>query len=265
MANATKYIKKLSSAQPDAIATVLRANPLTPEMVTKLKELSEAVTKAPKAGDERRTPENDFLTIVVPLLENMMEEHAVNPTDVVLKPSYFQYGDIYGMNLEALAGHHGLLMKEECSLKTRMLFLRYQRGLIYMRAHELISDFVKLKNWLFDQFSITYTTATAYMSVASLITQFPLLLKSGLTYDQMRRHLTRIRTYCDNSSMSFSEACTVTDGANEATIEANPCVVHVKDHASRDADFEYVVINDEREEQFACFENLTNPPPPPDA
>ena len=41
------------------------------------------------------------------------------------------------LDLEQLAGHHGLLMTKEQSFKTRILFLRYQRSLIYTRGASL--------------------------------------------------------------------------------------------------------------------------------
>ena len=150
------------------------------------------------------------------------------------------------------------MMTQEKSLKARMLMVRYQRGLIYLRAHDLEKDFDKLDTWLFDNFQVKYRTATAYMAVSQLINKFPLLIRAGLTFDQMRRHLTRIEKYCE-THLGFDETCCVVADASEATIEPDPSAVTVCDYASLDADFEFVVNSEDKEETFACFEKLTNP------
>ena len=108
----------------------------------------------------------------------MMEEHSNNPKDIVLESVEFDYEEVNKFNLDKLIGRHSILIHQEVSLKTRLPLVRYQRGLIYLRAHSLIKDFEDLKRWFFDQFEITYKTATAYMSVASLISAYPLSLES---------------------------------------------------------------------------------------
>ena len=258
MANATKYLKKLATATPDAIATALRACPLDRATIGKLKDLSELIAKAPKeTSASRRTPENDFLQIVLPKLEEMLAKHQENPTDVLLGSVSFDYQDVMSLDLEQLAGHHGLLMTQEKSLKTRMLFMRYQRGLIYIRAHHLIDSFEELKEWLINECGISYTTSTAYMSVASLIKTYPLLLKADLSFDQLRRHHNRLRSYLKaHPDFGLDESIVVTDGESEALVETNPNQTVVPDKAPRDADFEYVILEDEEEENFPCYEEL---------
>ena len=108
MANATKYIKIIASAQPDAIATALKRDPLPREMVERLKSLSEAIAKAPKGLSQKRTPENDFLTIIIPILEKLAMDQAENPNDFVIGEIKFEYHDVWRMDLEQLVGHHGL-------------------------------------------------------------------------------------------------------------------------------------------------------------
>ena len=258
MAKATVYLKKLAAAQPDAIAPALKASPLSSDCITELKILSGLVTKAPKDNAAvRRSPGTDFIELIIPMLEATYDEHARNPCDLVLGDVSFEYWAVDSLDLDELIGHHGLLKQQEGVLKTRILMIRYQRGLIYTRTHELIPDFNQLRDWFMEHFLITYTTATAYMSVTSLITRFPLLLKAGLTFNQLRRHLNRIDTYLV-AHPRLEEACTVTDGSVDAEIQPDSSTVILRDHAAKDADFELVSGLEEKEEDFPCFEKLTN-------
>ena len=114
-----------------------------------------------------------------------------------------------------------------------------------------------MKLFFLEKFEITYKTATAYLSVAALIDKYPLLLKSGLTFDQLRRHGNRMTTYFNTyPDFGLDETITATDGAGQSTITTNPNAVQVPDVAPQHADFEHIITTEEQEEDFPFFNEL---------
>ena len=256
---AAKYIRRLRNVNPDAIQTAIRANPLSDTTVRELKVLAESVVKAPseKKRHERRTAEGDFNDLIVPLLERVIQENAGNPQGVRVDiVEGFNLFDVSECQLVELIQHHTSLVSQETSLKVRILCVRFQRGAIYRRAHQLITNFEELQDWLFRNFSITYATATAYMSVTSLMERYPILLKSGLSFEQLRRHNRRLWKYLSQQT-GVDETCDISDGVSTAAVQNDPFAVHVPDCAIGDVDFE-LVRNDERQEDaFEFFVDLT--------
>ena len=254
------YITKLASVGANAIQTALRQHPLSPECQRELATLAQAVEKAPKVQRDvkRRTPESDFHEHVLPKLKRVMEEHRRNPSDCVLQEVDLFFEDVKFCTKQELVARHRVLIEGEDSLKLSILLVRYQRGLVYLRAHELIPDFEELKDWLFKEFTIAYSTATAYMSVTKLLQNYPILLKAGLSFEQLRRHAKYIRAFAKKEGCELSETCVImTSGGQEVgTIAVSVSEVQVRDAAYHDADFEYHQGADEQQSSFPCFEAL---------
>ena len=108
-------------------------------------------------------------------------------------------------------------------LKTRILYVRYQTGLLYKRAHQLITDFDDLKQWLMDNFVVSYSTVTAYMSVTSIIQEYPLLTKCELSFGQLRRHKVKLYEYF-KTHPRFDEQCDIVQGNSVISIPVDPYV-----------------------------------------
>ena len=258
MAKATVYLKKLAAAQPDAIATALKANPLSSDCINELKILSGLVTKAPKDNAAvRRSPGADFIELIIPMLEAAYDEHARNPCDLVLGDVSFEYRAVDSLDLDELIGHHGLLKQQEGVLKTRILMIRYQRGLIYTRAHQLIPEFNQLRDWFMEHFLHYLHYRYCIHECSFSIHEISPSTKSGINIRPVALHLNRIDTYLV-AHPGLEETCTVTDGSVHAEIQPDSSTVILRDHAAKDADFELVSGLEEKEEDFPCFEKLTN-------
>lgn len=258
---ATKYITKLGKASPDAIQTAMRTSPLSAQTIRELKMLSEAVVKAPPTTEgckRRRTPEVDFTQLIVPMLDRVVQQHGENPQGLRVDAiEGFHLEDVSQWELVQLIQYHATLVSQEASLKTRILLVRYQRGLIYLRAHHLINNFRELRTWFDNNFYISYKTATAYMSVASLLRRYPIILKCGLSFEQVRRHNKRLNNYFEkHQGEGVDESCDVSDGVNQATIQHTPDFPVVPDRATLDADFE-MAYDEENENDFPNFTELT--------
>lgn len=254
---AAKYLKKIASAHPDAIETAIQSVELSASTIHDLKVLSEVIAKAPKdTMTSKRTPAGDFIKYIIPKLEQAIEGHTNHPEGIRLSLLDLEDPDIQNSTLGELINIHRRLMVCEKDLKTRILVVRYQRGLLYKRAHQLITDFEQLKQWLMDNFTVSYSTVTAYMSVASIIQEFPLLLKCDLSFEQLRRHKARLYQYFETHP-GFDEQCDIVQGANVISVLADPYVVRVTDSASKDADFESTIVEDEKPADFPFFDDLT--------
>ena len=255
-----KYIAKLGKMNPDAIQTAMESAPLSAVTIQELKVLSEAVRKAPKStARDRRTPETDFLQFVVPLIERVINENRGNPQGLRIDAiSGINVVDVSKYTIEQLREYHSTLVAQESSLKTRLLIIRLQRGLVYLRLHELMSEFDDVQGWISEHYHITYGTATAYMSVAALIKRYPILLKCGLSFEQIRRHNKRLSKFL--SSQLEDDVCGVCDisdgGKVTAAVQTDPHIVQVPDCASKDADFELVQEDDRQADEFPFFEDL---------
>ena len=253
-----RYIRKLAGASPDAIATAMKAVHLSKETICELKELSEVISKAPKQTEKKRTPEKDFIELIVPELERVMRNHKRNPRGYSVKPVQLTDLSLENASLEDLVAIHAEVFANEISLKAQLLFVRYQRGLIYKKAHELITDFEEFKEWIFSNFTISYGTATAYISVACLIANFPVLMKCSLSFEQLRRHGGRIRSYLEaHPGFGMNESCDVAFGATVIPIVVDPYSPTIADRAPQHPDFELFAAEDEKEEDFPSFGELT--------
>ena len=235
-----QYIKKLSGFSPDAISTAIRANPLSRETIQQLKNLSEMVAKAPKpAGRDQRTAAGDFLEFIVPKLESIAQQQRQNPQGHrVATVANLAMTDTSTSELDDLLTIHRNLCAQEASFKTRILLVRIQRGLVYLRAHQLITDIEELQQWLSTNFAISYATATSYMSVTNLVKRFPGLVKCGLTFEQIRRHNKRLHTYFESHPEDgWNEACDITDSQSTVTVEPDPDAHQVPDCGAMDPGF----------------------------
>ena len=253
-----KYIKKLSGAHPDAIATAMQTVHLTQSTIKQLKELSDLVSKAPISSDERRTPDKDFLQYILPRLEKVMREHRTNPGGLLVDPVHLIELDLNEATLNDLVDLHTRLSTSESSLKTQLLFIRYQRGCIYRKAHEFLADFDDFKAWLLENFAMSYGTASAYISVAILLESYPMLMKAELSFEQLRRHGKRIKAYFEaNPEFGMDESCDITVGNNTVTVRQE-YAEEIRDSAPQHADFELFTHVEEKETDFPHFAVLTD-------
>ena len=256
---ATKAILKLRVVAPDAIQTALKMNPLSASTIRELEALARCVEKAPEVTQrhQRRTLENDFLELIVPILERTLTEHQNNPRGfMVNKIEGFSISDVSNSTLDELLHLHEHLTSQENSLKVRILLVRYQRGMIYQRAHRLITKFDDLCAWFSSNFNITYSTATSYMSIASLLSRHPILLKTGLSFEQLRRHNKRLIKYLSDKE-AVDEQVDISDGTHTAAIEGDAMAYEVPDCGALDADFELVKSDERGEDDFPFFAGLT--------
>ena len=83
-----------------------------------------------------------------------------------------------------------------------------------------------------------------------------MLLKSGLSFEQLRCHGKRLYKHLSQQT-GADENCDLTDGVSEASVVSNPYVVKVPDCAIGDVDFELVQTDDTEEDAFEFFVDLT--------
>ena len=85
-----------------------------------------------------------------------------------------------------------------------------------------------------------------------------MLMKSQLTFEQLRRHGTRLRAYLQSHPDSgLDETCDITYRQTTTSIRVNPYSPSIPDRAAEDPDFELAIDSNESEENFPFFEELT--------
>ena len=119
--------------------------------------------------------------------------------------------DVPTSHLTVLVTLHSSLYVQDASFKAIILLVRVQRGQIYvyLRAHQLVTDIEELQQWFSTSFAISYATATSYMNVTNLVRRVPILIKCGLTLEQIRRHNKRLLTYFEPHSEDGWTKCAI--------------------------------------------------------
>ena len=187
-----------------------------------------------------------------------MREHRTNPSGLLVDPVHLIELDLNGATLNDLVDFHTRLSISESSLKTQLLFIRYQKGCIYRKAHEFLADFDEFKVWLLENFAMSYGSASAHMSVATLLESYPMLMKAELSFEQLRRHGTRIKAYFEaNPDFGMDESCDVTVGKATVTVRQE-YAKEIRDKAPQHADFELFIPLEEKETDFPHFAVLTD-------
>lgn len=253
----TQYLKKLAAVSPDALETALRVCPLSKETREQLKALSEIVVKASPTKTAKRTPGDDFLKYIVPKIEKAVKEYQEKKRGFRLPDLKLELPDFINTDLENLVTVHEQLMQQELSLSTRLLYIRFQRGLLYKEAHKHMTDLEQFRNWLKEKFELSYSSVTAYIHVAELLKRYPMLFVCGLTFEQIRRHSTRIRSFCEScSDFSMDEPCDISDDVDVVSITAEPSEIKVPDMAPKDPDFEFFTDAEKTEDDFPFFDDM---------
>lgn len=107
----------------------------------------------------------------------------------------FSFKDIFTLSLDELIKEHSRVLQVEETLNILSLVTAYQRGMIYMAAHQKMYVKEDYEKWLKMNFGICYHTALGYMTVTGLLKSYPTLFVADLSFSQLRKHHRRIREF----------------------------------------------------------------------
>ena len=128
--------------------------------------------------------------------------------------------------------------------------------MIFKKDHDLITEYEEFKESIFNTFTrpISYGTATAYISVACLIANFPALMKCSLSFEQLRSQGIRIHSCLEaHPEFEINESCDMAFNTTVMSIAADLYAPLISYRAPQHAYFQLIVAEDEQEEDFPCF------------
>ena len=190
-------IKKLGSFSVDALYNELSHRPLSDTTLQELTQLASRMTKpvvAKSVTMQRDISDKEaFEKIVKDILIDVGIFQSENK-DLVLQ-DITAMKDPFKLSLAEMVVIHREVSLLETSLEKALLLVKYFRGFLYIAAHKYFDEHVKFKEWLFNNFKISYRTARRYMTISLLLKSFPMLLVCNISFCTLQKYNKMLREY----------------------------------------------------------------------
>lgn len=209
-------IKKLGSFSVDALYNELSHRPLSDTTLQELTELASRLTKpvvAKSVTMQRDISDKEAFDKIVKDILNDVGVFQRESSDLVLQ-DITAMKDPFKMSLAEIVVIHREVSLLETSIEKALLLTKYFRGFLYIAAHTHINEHAEFKDWLFNNFKVSYRTARRYMAVSLLLKSFPMLLVCNISFGTLQKYNKMLRAYFKGNE-KMQESLTVLNSRGE--------------------------------------------------
>ena len=203
-----RQIKNISKFSEDAIAMALNVLPekewetFSQSLDKITNTLGDKKTNAPSPKNTRMSDDAVFKNCLIPQIHRRMveieneEARGLRINQISCK---FETNFKKMSNDELLLKHQELVVTEG-TLKTLTLFAQYSRGLLYSEMNDrIVSARSTMREFLKEgKLQVAYITVLRYMTVSSIISNYPRLLICDLSMAQLLKHNKRLCAYLES-------------------------------------------------------------------
>lgn len=199
-----EIIKQIAAFSEDAIDQAFaRVDIDKTQISTLLQPLADVLGPQPKPKKKALkrphmlSDEEIFSQRIIPLIEEKLLDYE--QASLTQEPSWsldFNYRtDFQTMTIPEMKRSHAEIIEREKTIEGMDLLLKFHRGFLYLITYSKKPSNQTARAWFKTTFGVPYSTALRYITVASLITKWPILLMCGLSYAQLLKHNKRLQAH----------------------------------------------------------------------